>query len=501
MSQFSCKLSGIYFQVLPLIICFCLAVSCVKPDENLPLKFNFFEEEQPPTPILTFDTVFTSIGSVTRRFTVHNPNNNEITTNILLAGGKKSNFSINVNGVFNTDFKNVTIPKKDSIFVLVKVNVDPGNVNDPFLLTDSILFQTGSRNQKVKLMAYGQDANYIVADRGSEGLRYKIVSGLPIDPVSGEPTGYVQHVTWTKDKPYVVYGWAAIDSTCSLTIEAGTKIYFHNNSGLWASPYSSLEVNGTIDQPVLFRGDRLEKWYDTDYAQWNRIWINEGANATISNAIVTNAFIGIQVDPFPHNTIIVTENSLVKIENTIIKNTQTCGLLARFLNVDMTNCVLYNNGASSFRLEGGNYTMKHLTVGNYFSAAKPAPERKDPACYVSNFVSDYYGTDAAWDVKADFYNCILTGKVETEVFTKKVNEAKLAVSFKSCLVKSKDKSEYFDEFCLLNKDPMFKDIEKQDYTLLPASPALGKGVPNIGVPFDILGNSRGDKPDLGAYQH
>jgi len=489
MSHFSCKLTGIYFQVLPLIICVCLAVSCIKPDENLPLKFNFFEKEQPPTPILTFDTVFTTIGSVTRRFTVHNPNNNEITTHILLAGGKKSNFSICVDGVFNTDFKNVTIPKKDSIFVLVKVNVDPGNVNDPFLITDSILFQTGTRNQKVNLMAYGQDANYIVGDKVLKWLsnKYKIVAGEH------------ETVRWTKEKPYVVYGWAAIDSLGKLEIEAGTKIYFHNNSGLWASPYSILDVNGTIDQPVLFRGDRLEKWYDTDYAQWNRIWINEGANVTISNAIVTNAFIGIQVDPLtiaPWNF----DKGLVKIENTIIKNTQTCGVLARFLNVDMTNCVIYNNGASSLRLEGGNYTMKHLTVGNYFSAIKPTPERKDPACYVSNLIPDINEKDYAMDIKADFYNCILTGKVETEVFTKKVNEAKLAVSFKSCLVKSKESSAYFDEFCLINKNPMFKDIDKQDYTLLPASPALSIGIPNI-VPFDILGNPRGDKPDLGAYQH
>ncbi|MDR0207371.1 MAG: hypothetical protein LBI45_08975 [Bacteroidales bacterium] len=489
MRQFSCKLPGIYFQVLPLIICVCLILSCIKPEESHPLKFNFFEKEPPTIPILTFDTVFTSIGSVTRRFTVHNPNNNEISTNILLAGGKKSNFSICVDGVFNTDFKNVTIPKKDSVFILVKVNVDPGNVNDPFLLTDSILFQTGSRNQKVKLIAYGQDANYIVADKGSEGLRFKIVAG--------------EHeiVRWTKEKPYVIYGWAAIDSLGKLEIEAGTKIYFHNNSGLWASPYSSLKVDGTIDEPVLFRGDRLEKWYDADYSQWNRIWINEGVNATISNAIVTNAFLGIQVDPFPYETITVTENSLVKIENTIIKNTQTCGLLARFLNVSMTNCVLFNNGASSLRFEGGNYSIKHITVGNYFSAAKPAPERKDPACYVSNVVSSFYGADVGWDVKADFYNCILTGKVETEVYVNKVKEKGLAVSFNTCLVKSKNNSEYFNNFCFINTDPKFKDTEKQDYTLLPNSPVLGQGTPNIEVPFDILGNPRGDKPDLGAYQH
>ena len=470
--------------LLALLLCFNFAVSCKKPNENVTLRFS--------TSTVTFDTVFTSIGSITKNFTVHNPSNSDIKTTIFLAGGKSSYYSINVNGVPGTDFKHIEIPKKDSIFIFVKVNINPGNTNIPFLVTDSIVFLTESRQQDVKLMAYGQDARYIVAD---PKLGYKVVAGLPFDE-NGQPTNYeTQHAVWNKERPYVVYGWAVIDSACSLTIEPGTRIYFHNNSGLWAYRESKLEVKGTLEEPVQFRGDRLEKWYDDDYAQWSRIWINEGVDATITNAEITNAFVGIQVEPLPtNNNIINITPNVVKIENTIIKNTKNCGVLSRFLNIEMTNCLITNNGSSSLQLEGGNYTMKHLTVGNYFMQT----ERKAPACYVSNKISVYEDLPPI-ETKAEFINCIITGRNETETSVNKDQKADLTATFQNCLVKAKDSSDYFMD-CLWNKDPKFTDVGKLDFTLLPESPAIGKGKPNVGVFFDILGNSRGDKPDMGAYQ-
>jgi hypothetical protein len=464
-----------YFYFLPIIIGFGMMFSC-KPNENNDVLLRFSQ------PMVTFDTVFSGVGSVTKYFTVHNPSNSEITTNIFLAG-KGSFYSINVDGESGTSvnnyFKNVTIPKKDSIFVFIKVHIDPKNQNNPFLITDSIVFLTGTRIQDVKLLAYGQDAKYIVADKEAG---YKIVAGEH------------ETVRWTKDRPYVVYGWAAIDSLGTLIIEPGTKIYFHHNSGLWAYRYSNLEVEGTKDEPVLFRGDRLESWFDKDYAQWSGIWINEGAEVEINNAIITNARTGVQINPYITNEVInVTPNSLVKIENTIIKNTEKCGVWSMFLNLEMTNCVLANNGASSLQLEGGKYTMKHLTIENHFMQA----ERKVPACYVSNVVSAY--EDFPYEIKAEFINCIITGRNETEVTVNKKGSASLAASFQNCLVKAKDNSEYFIN-CLRNEDPKFEDKDKLDFRLKTDSPAIGKGKSIIEVTQDILGNTRKNPPDIGAYE-
>ena len=466
-----------YLYVLPLIICLCWAVSCQKPngDSNVKLRFSCKNDT------LTFDTVFTTIGSITRSFTVHNTSGSDVTTNIYLAKGKSSFFSINVNGVPGTDFKNVVIPAKDSIFIFVKVNINPKDQNNPFIVTDAIEFYTGTRKQEVTLLAYGQDAYYIVADKESG---YKVVAGEN------------QTVTWTKDRPYVVYGWAVIDSTGTLNIDPGARIYFHNNSGLWAYRYSNLKVNGTLEEPVLFRGDRLESWFNEDYAQWNRIWINEGAEVNINYAIITNAFVGVQIEPLLTSNIINVTDNTVKIENTIIKNTKNSGVISRFLNVDMTNCVVVNNGGYSLLLEGGKFTMKHLTVANYFMQA----ERKTPTCFISNKVLSIQDVAfPAIETKADFINCIITGRNDTEVEVKKEAGAELTAVFQNCLVKSKNNADFFSE-CLLNKDPLFTNKDKLDFTLLPTSPAIGKGKPNIGVDKDILGNSRGSAPDIGAYQ-
>jgi len=494
-----------YFCFSLLTICLCLAVSCKKPsgDDILRFSYVYINDEGKAKYVIdtkitmTFDTVFTSIGSITRNFLVHNTSNQEITIkSIYLAGGTHSMYSINVNGVPGVQgmpFKDITIPKKDSIFVFVKVNINPQNQNNPFLVTDSIVFLTGSRVQDVKLLAYGQDARYIIADPET-GV--KVVAGKN------------ETVKWTKERPYVVYGWAGIDTLGTLEIEAGTRIYFHNNSGLWAYRYSNLNANGTLEEPVLFRGDLLEKQFDEDYNQWNRILINEGANANINYAIISNAFIGVQVDPLPDKDgITITPNSLVKIENTIIKNTKQSGVLSRFLNLEMTNCLIINNGGCGLQLECGQYTMKHLTIANYFKQNT----RKTPACYVSNKISDAaYKDIPPQDTKVDFQNCIIYGnykkeeKIESEIVVHKEDKAELKAKFKNCLMQIKNGTSYPEdcvfEGCERNKDPKFTDINKFDFKLLPESPAIGIGLPNIGVPFDILGNPRGDKPDLGAYQ-
>jgi hypothetical protein len=493
--------SVIYLYVSLLIIGFSLAISCKKPifnDEML--KFSYLLNNGDTTMYIidtklniTFDTVFTSIGSVTRHFLVHNTSNQELTIkSIYLAGGKQSMYSINVNGVSETSFRDITIPQKDSIFVFVKVNINPLNQNNPFLVTDSIVFITESQRQDVKLLAYGQDARYIVADQGPEDLRYKVVAHEH------------ETVRWTKDRPYVVYGWAVIDSTGTLIIEPGTKVYFHNNSGLWAYRYSNLEVQGTLNEPVLFRGDRLEKWFDGDYAQWSRVWINEGAEVSIKNAVITNAFVGVQIEALPSGNELVVTPNVVKIENTIIKNTANSGVISRFLNLEMTNCLITNNGGYSLQLEGGNYTMKHLTVANYFWSK----DRKTPTCYISNKVALY--DNSPWDIDAKFTNCIIygnyskNGKAEPEIEINKDSKAELEVLFQNCLVKAEKNDQYFKE-CVHNEDPMFTDKdkpnkEKLNYTLQPSSPAIGKGKP-IGVLLDILGNLRGNPPDIGAYEY
>ena len=45
---------------------------------------------------------------------------------------------------------------------------------------------------------------------------------------------------WNNDKPHVIYGYVIVDPNCQLTINEGTNIYLHKNSGIIVgNPFSS----------------------------------------------------------------------------------------------------------------------------------------------------------------------------------------------------------------------------------------------------------------------
>ena len=444
---------------------------------------------------VTFDTVFTTVGSVTKYFMVYNNTATDITTDILLAGGPTSNFSINVDGKAGAAFSKVVVPAHDSLFVHVKVNVDPGNQNTPFLITDSVVFLVNGHQQDVDLLAYGQDAHFIVADHGLSGsLPYKVVAA----------EHEVTH--WTNDKPYVIYGWAAVDSLGTLIIDPGTQIYFHAGAGLWVYRYGNIQVNGTADAPVLFRGDRREKWYDTDYAQWSRIWINEGTQDNVINyAVITNAYVGVQVESMEEYL-----GNKTLINNSIIQNTGNSGVIARGTKVNMTNCQISNNGACCAQLEIGEYNLTHLTMVSYFSQQA----RKYPAVYVANAYNTYDNSgkevSIVGNTSLSVVNSIGYGNQKNEVVIVDKSSQSLPlqmnVSFENCLFRLEEQGSCLDKYrsqfvnCQFNTGTGFVSNDKQDFNLKQGSPAIDAGKVTD-VLIDLRGRTRDGRPDIGAYEY
>ena len=452
-----------------------LMSSCKKPlqDGSAALTFS--------TPLVNFDTLFTTVSSANKSFTVYNLSDKNVKVNVYLASGSSSFFSINVNGVPGNSHHDVEIPAKDSIFVFVKANINPGNQNQPFLITDSVIFENQYHKQDVDLMAYGQDAHFIVADAAT---------GMNILAHENET------VTWTNDKPYVVYGgWAVVDSLGTLNIEAGTRIYFHRNSGLLVWRYGNIHVNGTLEQPVVFQGDRLEAQYAEATNQWNRIWILEGeADNTIDYAIIKNSFVGLQIEPWGgFESITVTDNHNV-ISNTIIENTYNSGLIARYANIDATNCVIANNGGCSVQLEAGNYDFKHVTIANYYAGT---PKRQNPALYLSNAAQIY---QLPYQTQASFVNCIVYGNLSSgeELLIQQDPSATLDYRFENCLLRSAQSGTPFVN--CHSGSPEFVNTASNDYHLDVFSYAINRGMTGINVPYDLDGNRRTGIPDVGAYE-
>ncbi len=435
---------------------------------------------------LYFDTVFTTVGSVTVPFRVFNNSNDYVSiSSISLGGGSASNFRINVNGLEGLSFSDIEIGPRDSMYIFAEVTVDPGNTNNPFVIEDSVVFVTNGNRQAVRLVAWGQDAHFYYPDHPqTEYLpAYSIVSG-----------------TWADDKPHVVYGYAVVDEDCTLTVQPGTDIYMHNDAVLWVYDGGTLKMNGALDNEITVQGDRLDDYYRDLPGMWGKIWLSAGSiDNEIHYSIIKNGRIGVHVD-----TLGASLNPTLIMTNTIIDNMSTAAFVAQGSWVQAENCVFGNSGYYSMLLNiGGNYSFKHCTIGNYWSHST----RNTPALVLNNYYKDIYGNYQVRDLtNAYFGNCIIYGSNEEEVLLDKYPSGGIFnYQFDHCLLKttlSVVQTGFID--CLKNASPGFADASIADYSIGTGSAAIDRGDAVITgtILTDIAGNARivGSAPDLGAYE-
>jgi hypothetical protein len=473
---------------LLLIIFFYLSLgSCRKDDFNTDgnTTLNFSADE------ILFDTVFTSVGSVTKNLKVYNPYNQPIKTNIRLAGSG-INFRINVNGQSGRDFRNVEIRAKDSLWIFIEVTVDPTTALLPFVIADSIIFETNGNFQDVDLRAWGQNAHFIVADNFPSGLpSYKLLS-----------PNLNASVTWDSTLPYVIYGYLAVDSSQTLTIEKGTHVHFYNNSGLWIYKGGTLNVNGELNGRVVFEGTRRESDFEEEPNQWDRIWLNNGATSTINYAIIKNGFIGIQCDVFPEPA----AADMLKLSNTFIRNMSGAGIFASDYTIKAWNNVITNCGNYACALmDGGGYNFNHCTIGNYWGFQ----QRSTPSLYINNYIQVSDASVSGNNLDSAFFaNCIIDGKADDELDYDSLSGFAFNYKFSNCLIKATQTSVTGSHYTNICKscDADFVDRENNNYELGNNSSAINAGdqqyIISGETDFDFNGTSRLNNlpPDLGAYE-
>ncbi|RYG53596.1 MAG: hypothetical protein EOO01_03950, partial [Chitinophagaceae bacterium] len=101
---------------------------------------------------LKYDTVFTTVGSVTQSFKIINENNQKLRlSSIKLMGGNSSAFKINIDGVPANAATNLELEANDSVYVFVRVTVDPNTGNLPFIIRDSIQLMYNGNEKFVQL--------------------------------------------------------------------------------------------------------------------------------------------------------------------------------------------------------------------------------------------------------------------------------------------------------------------------------------------------------------
>ena len=434
-------------------------------------KKNFFSKDNLTFSVdtLVFDTVFTTIGSTTKSFKIYNPESITVQIDeVELMGGEDSPFRMNLDGLIGHNFSNIRIEGNDSLFVFVEVTLNVNNQNSPLIIEDSIRFQTNGKDQYVKLAVWGQDAYFHYKDL-NEGI-------------------------WPNDKPHVIYGYAAVDSAKSLTIQAGTQVHLHKNSLLYVYK-STLNIQGTLGNEVVFQGDRLEQDYQEVTGQYYGIYFQQAKPSTIDYAILKNGTSGVHLySEDPSNT-----GYTLTMTNTVIQNEARYGVfIYSGAKVKAENCIISKNGTHALLvLEGGDFNFNHCNLLGYGSS-------QNPAVGISNFYTNYQTatTNVGSINEGVLYNCVLTGNIATElaIDTIQMSGVNLNFDFKNCLIKSETiQTDAFYQNIFWNNNPLFTDPTIYDFSFSINSILHGNGIASP-VVTDILGNPRNNPPDIGAIE-
>ncbi len=402
----------------------CESESFVRDDGSVELVFS--------ADTVAFDTVFTTVGTATKRVTVYNhTGDNLLLSSVTLEGGRASRFRLNVDGDTSLVARGVEIEAGDSIFIFVQANINPNDNRQPFLVEDAISFSNG---QRLPLTAWGRNAIYHITPRDSVWLR-------------------IGNETWTDSLPHIVLGNILVSENCMLRLLPGAEVYFGDNAMLIVDSAARLVAQGTAEHPILFTSLRHDGWYSFLPGQWQTIWFyNYSVGNVIDHAIIENGTGGLRGYPA----------SQLAVNNCIIRNMSDCGIIGQGATITGRNLLIYDCLASFTALIGGNYDFRRCTFANYWSYSG----RKVESIVLSN--SMYVNGEIVGGnlEKADFTDCIVWGTFSSgEVFLSEQEGFSFNHRFLHSIVKGGE----WDE------DPMFTDPREDDYTLQEGSPAIGIG--------------------------
>ena len=447
------------------------------------------------TDTLRFDTVFTSLGSATRILKLYNDNNGIVSiSNISMESGESSFFRLNVDGIPGSSFSDVEILPNDSLYIFAEVTIDPDMPlsASPFVIEEFLNLAINGNEHQVLLEAWGQNANYL-PNRFAQGA-------------TGILSCNLEDWIWDDPRPYVIYGHIFIDS-CNVILPPGTKVHVHGGvtrsegesreEGLIGIlPAGRITSNGTVDNPVVIEGDRLEKEFENQLGQWSGITINGSKGSSFNHTIIKNASDGI----------LVGTGSELKLSNTQIFNTSRFGLVGINAKIEAENCIIHTNGANSFAaVQGGDYRFQYCTLANFGNEAE--------ALLLQNYVclDDECNSIQVFDLSSNFINCIIAGDDDDEILLDSGDNNRFQYFFQNSIVVVDELIDDFPNFLVENcsrcdnvdirEERLFLEVDKSNYHLDTMSVAEMNARPIVDIRFDLDGNMRdAENPDIGCYE-
>lgn len=424
---------------------------------------------------IRFDTVFTSVGSITQSFKIRNNNDQPLLiSHVKLMGGSTSAFRLNINGVAAAERSNIALAANDSMYVFVSVTVNPTSASLPFIISDSIAIEYNGNERWVQLEAYGQNAHFVAAQSISS------------------------NTTWSNDKPYVILDYLHVDTGITLNIAPGTRIYAHANAPIIVD--GTLLANGTAAQPIHFTGDRLDEPYKNFPASWPGIIFRQSSiNNKLTFTHVQNAYQALVLDGPATNA-----NPKLTLQQCHISNAFDAGILANNSSIAAQNVLISNSGHNIALQGGGNYSFIHCTAASY---SNNYIMHKTPVLTALDYTVQN-GVPVSNPLQATFSNCIFWGDagfVNDELLVQKQGNS-FNVAFTHCLYRqATDPANASLLNNIKNQEPLFDSIDASnqyyDFRLTKnPSPALEAGaVSAIPIDLDSLPRPVG-LPDIGCFE-
>ena len=441
---------------------------------------------------LSFDTVFTAQGSATAQIMVYNRNKEALVIDrVWLDEGKA--FYVNIDGEPQLErLTRLQLNGGDSLFVFVRVEIDPTNSNTPLLITDKLHFHlTNDASQAIRLEAYGQDVTRI----GRKGCGRT------------EYNGY----TFKADKPYLIFDTLVVGGT--MTIDAGAVLYMHTGACIYA--LGDVQAQGKDTLPILIRSDRLDNLFDSVpylYAGggWNGIYLQaeKTQNYLFEYVDILSGNIGLYC--FSTGAALPT----LRMDGCRIHNHTSYGLV--LLNTDalVTNTEISNCASYCVYCAGGKHDFVHTTIASYFGYTniriQSTSKENTAAVYIDNL------SKSAPATVTSFYNSIICGNLADQLVVAtpldryyegafvgnylKTDTLKVPHAHDNVYAQAGDTTTHV----FRNDFYKYKEYVYYDFRLDSLSPAIGIGDSIAAIPYstDRNGVSRaGVKPDAGCYQY
>jgi len=316
-----------------------------------------------------------------------------------------------------------------------------------------------------------------------------------------------------------------------LTLEPGTEVYGHDGAGILVYQ-GTLVAEGTLDDPVVFRGDRLDDDYLGSAGQWGLafeltdtlsgnlvnatafrggIWLYRAVECEFNHVVLSDATVGLWVDSVGFGA-----DYSLQLRNSVITNAESIGLLSQGGHILGYNNLISNCGqACGYFALGGNIQMHLTTFANYSTAGGGL--RQFPTLYVNDW---YEASDGSvqwrpFTQTTEFRNCIAYGNNATlNDFSEVIVDfwdpsIYISPTFTASAIQHQEEAfpeSVYDENTTVNVSPPFVNAVLEDFRI-EGTADLWTGIPSsppfdlFDVSVDLAGESRNTQsPTKGCYE-